>query len=105
MRAHDHGALVRELEVLDRVAGVARHAEEELLAPARHAVVVGLRQRDPGDVVGQAVEVDLALELAPIRVNVLVSGVVDTYPVTELTSLAEFKNPNGAPKASRLPPA
>src|SRR3954453_21789045 len=47
MRAHDHGALARQPEVLDGVGRVARHRDEELLAPRRHARRVGGHDGDP----------------------------------------------------------
>ena len=43
LRAHRHGALARQTEVLDRARRIARHRHEQLLAPASHSRSVVLR--------------------------------------------------------------
>src|SRR6185503_3300845 len=59
---HDR-AVVGQVEVADRVGGVARDRGEQLLAPAGHARVVGEHDRGARDEVGDVLEVHVALEL------------------------------------------
>src|SRR5215212_11523485 len=81
-RAHHHGALSRELKVLDGTGRVPGEAREELLAPTRHPRRAGRNDTDLREEVRGAVDVDLGLET---------SGGTQTQGLREVLIVLEAK--------------
>src|SRR4051794_27222547 len=83
LRPDGHRALARQTEVLDRTGGVARHRDEQPLAPGPLAPGGGRRDGDAGDEVRGVLEVEVAFDEAVLAAQAKRARHVDGVLVAE----------------------